>query len=288
VNPGLGGRLRSGLTHRTRRSRPEGEDLYGIYRTMVLYDFQKEIHAGFFVSYYRNFAIPSIARTLAARGEMRKRPMKRSYDTGIVIHEIIVNGFDSDRGQAMTALLRRVHQGVPGSSEDFIYVLMTLLVLPLRWIDQHGWRKLTALEEEAAVAFYAELGRRMGLDPAPATLEEAGRFLDDYEERHLAPSPEGISLLGATVEALEVRLHRFLRPLTPMVLALMMDKPRVALALGLKPSPAWLRLVFSSVLRLRAIRASLRPLPTQPSFVPGKTGTSVYPNGYTLDQIGPR
>ena len=80
---------------------------------MVLYDFQKEIHAGFFVSYYRNFAIPSIARTLAGRGEMRERPMKRSYDTGIVIHEIIANGFDSDRGRDMTALLRRVHQGVP-------------------------------------------------------------------------------------------------------------------------------------------------------------------------------
>jgi hypothetical protein len=60
---------------------------------------------------------------------------------------------------------------------------MTLLVPPLRWVDQHGWRKLTALEEEAAVAFYAELGRRMALDPAPPTLEAAGRFLDDYEER---------------------------------------------------------------------------------------------------------
>ncbi|WP_307857136.1 oxygenase MpaB family protein [Pseudarthrobacter albicanus] len=287
MTPGLGGRILSGLAHPTRKSLPEGADPYAIYRTMVLYDFQKEIHAGFFVSYYRNFAIPSIARTLADRGEMRERPMKRSYDTGIVIHEIIANGFDSDRGQAMTALLRRVHQGVPGSSEDFLYVLMTLLVLPLRWVDQHGWRKLTALEEEAAVAFYAELGRRMGLDPAPATLEAAGRFLDDYEERRLGPSPEGSSLLGATVEALKVRLHRFLRPLTPVVLALMMDKPRVAVALGLKPSPAWLRLVFNAVLRFRAVRASMRPLPAQPSFVPGKTGTSVYPDGYTLGQIGP-
>jgi hypothetical protein len=288
VNPSLGSLIRTGLAHPTRKSLPQGEDLYAIYRTMVLYDFQREIHAGFFVSYYRNFAIPSIARTLADRGEMRERPMKRSYDTGIVIHEIIANGFDSDRGQAMTALLRRVHEGVPGSSEDFLYVLMTLLVLPLRWVDQHGWRKLTALEEEAAVAFYAELGRRMGLDPAPTTLEAAGRFLDDYEERWLGPSPEGSSLLGATVEALKVRLHRFLRPLTPVVLALMMDKPRVAVALGLKPTPAWLRLVFNAVLRFRAVRASMRPLPTRPSFVPGKTGTSVYPNGYTLDQIGPR
>ena len=274
--------------HPTRQTLPAGDDLYGIYRTMVLYDFQKEIHAGFFVSYYRNFAIPSIARTLAGRTEMRERPMKRSYDTGIVIHEIIANGFDSDRGQAMTALLRRVHQGVPGSAEDFMYVLMTLLVLPLRWIDQHGWRKATPLEEEAAVAFYTELGRRMGLDQAPATLADAGDFLDDYEARHLGPSPEGAELLGATVAALKNRLARPLRPFTGVILALMMDKPEVAVALGLKPAPSVLRACYNAVLLFRAVSARSIPLPTEPSFVPGKVGVSVYPNGYTLDQIGPR
>ena len=254
---------------------------------MVLYDFQREIHAGFFVSYYRNFAIPSIAKTLAGRGEMAARPMKRSYDTGIVIHEIIANGFDSDRGAAMVELLRRVHKGVPGTSEDFLYVLMTLLVLPLRWVDQHGWRKLTALEEEAAVAFYAELGRRMGLAPAPATLAEAGAFLDSYEERHLGRSPEGDELLAATVSALKVRLARPLQPLTGTVLALMMDKPEVARALGLRPSPKWLRAAFNAVLRHRAARALREPLPVTPSFTPGGV-MSAYPQGYTLDMIGPR
>ncbi len=274
------------LLHPTRRARPEGGDLFGIYRNMVLIDFQKEIHAGFFASYYRNFAVPSIARTLADRGEMKARPMKRSYDTGIVIHEIIANGFDSERGLAMTELLRRVHKGVPGSSDDFLYVLMTLLVLPMRWIEQHGWRQLTLLEEEAAVAFYAELGRRMGLEPAPATLQEANRFLADYEDRNLGPSREGAGLLAATVEALKVRLHPALRPLTPVVLALMMDQPRVAVALGLKPAPAALRAAYSAVLRYRAVRARMTPLPTTPSFTPGGR-MSAYPDGYTLDQIGP-
>lgn len=273
--------------HPSRLARPNGDDLFGIYRTMVLFDFQREIHAGFFVSYYRNFAIPSIAKTLAGRGEMAARPMKRSYDTGIVIHEIIANGFDSDRGAAMVELLRRVHKGVPGTSEDFLYVLMTLLVLPLRWVDQHGWRKLTALEEQAAVAFYAELGRRMDLAPAPATLAEAGAFLDSYEERHLGRSSEGDELLAATVSALKIRLARPLQPLTGTVLALMMDKPEVARALGLRPSPKWLRAAFNTVLRHRAARAQREPLPTTPSFTPGGV-MSAYPQGYTLDMIGPR
>ncbi|GAA4032685.1 hypothetical protein GCM10023063_15000 [Arthrobacter methylotrophus] len=276
-------------THPTRQSVPEGDDLFGIYRNMVLYDFQKEFHSGFFVSYYRNFTIPSTAKVLAERGEMQHRPMKRSYDTAIVIHEIITGGFDSERGQAMIELLRRVHKGVPGTSEDFMYVLMTLLVLPLRWIEKHGWRKLTSLEEQAAVAFYAELGRRMGLaDAAPETLEEAGRFLDEYEDRKLAPSPEGAMLLDSTVEAIKIRLPKPLQPMTLRVLALMMDKPQVTTALGLKRSPRWLQVIFNAVVRCRAIRARMQPLPTNPAFVPGKIAVSVYPGGYTLDQIGPK
>lgn len=273
-------------THPTRLAEPRDEDPFDLYRRMVLFDFQQEIHAGFFLSYYRNFAIPSIARTLAGRGELRARPLKRSYDTGIVIHEIIANGFDSDRGQQMIELLRRVHRGVPGTDEDFLYVLMTLLVLPLRWADQHGWRKLRDREKDAATAFYGELGRRMGLATAPATFADACRFLDDYEARHLGPSPEGAELLAATVAALENRLPRLLRPFTGTVLALMMDKPEVALALGLKPSPAWLRLPFNAVLRARALRARTKPLPTTPSFTPGGA-VSAYPDGYTLDMIGP-
>jgi hypothetical protein len=275
------------FTHPTRRFRPTGTDLHGIYRTMTLYDFQTEMRAGFFVSYYRNFAIPSTAKTLAARGEMKNRPMKRSYDTAIVIHEIIANGFDSQRGQAMIELLRRVHKGVPGSADDFIYVLMTLLVLPLRWIQRHGWRQLTALEEEAAVAFYAELGRRMGLGPVPGTFAAAGEFLDTYEERRLGPSAEGASLLEATVEAFAIRVPARFRRLTPLVLALMMDKPEVAVALGLRPAPAVLKFPFHAVMRFRAFKARRRPLPSEPSFVPGRMNTSVYPDGYELSQVGP-
>lgn len=275
------------FTHPSRRPRPAGTDLYAIYRNMVLFDFQAEIHAGFFVSYYRNFAVPSIARTLAGTGEMAARPLKRSYDTGIVIHEIIANGFEHERSRAMIGLLRRVHAGVPGTAEDFVYVLMTLLVLPLRWVEAHGWRRLTALEKAAATAFYAELGRRMGLGPVPESFGAACRFLDDYEAANLGPSREGAALLAATVPALENRLPAPLRRFTPLLLALMMDKPEVADALGVRRAPAAMTLAFNAVLRARAVKARTRPLPTSPSFVPGRANIAVYPDGYTLDQVGP-
>jgi hypothetical protein len=105
------------------------------------------------------------------------------------------------------------------------------------------------LEKDAATAFYSELGRRMGLGPVPASFDAACRFLDEYEDRNLGPSPEGAAFLAATVPALENRLPAPLRRFSPLVLALMMDKPEVA--------------------------------------VPGTANIAVYPDGYTLDQIGP-
>jgi hypothetical protein len=154
-------------------------------------------------------------------------------------------------------------------------------------VEAHGWRRLTALEKDAATAFYSELGRRMGLGPVPASFDAACRFLDEYEDRNLGRSPEGAALLAATVPALENRLPAPLRRFSPLVLALMMDKPEVADALGLNRAPGALRLAFNAVLRARAIKVRTRPLPTSPSFVPGTANIAVYPDGYTLDQIGP-
>ena len=164
---------------------------------------------------------------------------------------------------------------------------MTLLVLPLRWTERHGWRRLTELEKRAATDFYAELGRQMGLEGVPATFAEAERFLDEYEDRNMGPSPEGAMLLNATAAAFARRIPARLRRFTPTILALMMDKPQVAVALGLKPAPAALRVPFNAVLRFRALKARRRPLPTEPIFVPGGS-LSAYPDGYTLDQIGPQ
>jgi hypothetical protein len=184
-------------------------------------------------------------------------------------------------------LLRRVHKGVPGSGEDFLYVLMTLLVIPVRWVQQHGWRKPTTAEVDASLAFYTELGRRMGLGTVPATFEQAAQFLDDYEDRNMAHSAEGAALLNATAEALAVRLPERFRDKAPVVISLMMDKPMVVSALGLTPAQAWLQGAFNAALRVRALITRFTPLSDEPSFTPGTSGSSVYPSGYELHEIGP-
>lgn len=100
------------------------------YRQMVLYDLAADIELDFFFAYYRNFAVPSLAATLHQNGEITERPMKRSYDTAVVTYELISCGLNSDRGRHMIRLVNHVHRNVPGSQDDFLYVLLTLLASP--------------------------------------------------------------------------------------------------------------------------------------------------------------
>jgi hypothetical protein len=176
------------------------EDWEQTFRQMALFDLAEDIKFGFFLAYYRNFAIPSGAATLVRNGEIPARPMKRSIDTGLVIYELIACGLDSERGRQMTALLNRVHRHVPGSPEDFLYVPMTLLVVPIRWTELHGWRQPTQTERDAATRFFRELGTRIHIADIPVTFEAAAKFFDDYERRRVAPSSAGKTLMGATVQ----------------------------------------------------------------------------------------
>jgi len=270
-----------------RQESPSPNDWEATFRNMVLYDLAADLELGFFLSYYRNFAIPSIATTLYRNGEIQERPMKRSYDTAIVIYELIASGFDSDRGQHMIALLNRAHRNVPGSRDDYLYVLLTLLVVPIRWAQHHAWRQPTGAELAAASRFFAELGARMNIHGMPDTYAEAERFFDQYEAKHVSPTAEGQKLMDATVQVFQSRLPLPLRPFAARLVSVMLADHRLVDALGLPRTGQISKAVLESMLAVRNGLRRRRHMNREPHFTPGKAGSSLYPGGYSLDQIGP-
>ncbi|NGN84695.1 DUF2236 domain-containing protein [Arthrobacter silviterrae] len=263
------------------------EEWEGTFRRMVLFDLAKDMEFGNFLSYYRNFAVPQLAQTLARNGEITARPTKRSYDTAIVIYEIIASGLDSPRGQEMVSLLNRVHKYVPGKPEDFRYVLLTLLVVPIRWCEQHAWRKPTDTEVDAATRFFTELGRRMHIVQLPSSFSDAAAILDDYESENVAPSPAGLELMNATVQILQGTLPTPVRPFTRILLSAMFDDGRLAAALGLPRPRLWSRAALNGALKARNVLRRWRPLSQEPRFTPGRPVSAIYPNGYKLADLGP-
>ena len=72
-------------------------------------EFPREARLGFQLAFYRAFAVPKMARVLADTGHFKRDTMRRAYDTGIVIHEIIYGGLDSERGRKMIRLMNALH-----------------------------------------------------------------------------------------------------------------------------------------------------------------------------------
>jgi hypothetical protein len=255
------------------------------YRELVLFELSDEFRMGFFLSYFRNFAVPHIAKTLLQYGEIVRDPIKRSYDTAIVIYELIADGVDGPRGEAMVSLLRRAHKGVPGSDDDFLYVLLTLLIVPLDYIDRFGRRSLRREEKEAAFRFYMHLGQRMGLTIELEAYDEAEKFFRQYERANIAASLEGQRLFDLTVGLYQERLPRAMHRLARRILSALFADDQLNMALGLSPAIPALMKVLRVSLRLKA-KCKFRPRTA--TFVPGRSGSKVYPSGYKLQDLGPR
>jgi hypothetical protein len=278
---------------RRRRPAPEVDldpvaDWLRIYQSVALQEFPSDMRIGLNLAFYRTFAVPGIAHLLDHTGEMAARPAKRSYDTALVIYELITAGFDSERGRKMSRLLNHAHKPWPITDEDYLYVLTTFIVVPTRWIEQHGWRPITDGERDATVRFYRELGRRMNLRTMPATYAEASRIFDAYEARHLAPSDEGQRLMDATLVLFANRIPKPARAHTAAIVSALINDQNLTTALGLpRPKPALAGLIRSGYW-LRNVKHRWQPAPAKSWFKPGAPVRDVYPDGYDLDQIGPR
>ena len=65
--------------------------------------------------------------------------------------------------------MNQMHGAYAISNEDMRYVLSTFVVIPMRWLDRFGWRRLTETERRASANYYRELGRHMNIKDIPGT-----------------------------------------------------------------------------------------------------------------------
>ena len=106
---------------------------------------------------------PSIGGLLRKTGEFTERTQKRYDDTALILDTILEHGLSSPPGRTALRRMNEMHGAYDISNDDKLYVLSTFVVMPIRWLDKYGWRRLTAAERAASVNYYRELGRHMGI-----------------------------------------------------------------------------------------------------------------------------
>ncbi|MEU7823072.1 oxygenase MpaB family protein [Catellatospora sp. NPDC049133] len=263
----------------------EQQPPHAAYRRLALFDMPEDVKIGMNLALYRTWGIPAIAAVLHQTGEIVRHTQRRSDDTGLIMYLLIYHGFEHPTSEKVLRRLNAMHHRLPISPEDYLYALASLMVVPTRWIARWGPRPLNAQERQGTFDFYAELGRRMGVQNIPASYDDVESWLDSFEVEHLRPSAQAAALLRAARGMLVDRFPPAARPVARRLVDALLDPP-LREALGVPEPSMAAKATVRLLLSARAARARRRPPRTEPSFHPDGPVRS-YPHGYDPDRLGP-
>ncbi|GAA2606010.1 oxygenase MpaB family protein [Paractinoplanes durhamensis] len=271
---------------RTRTLDP-ARDYEQIFRTMLRFEFPWDLRLALNLAFNRSFSVPAVAEILIGTGELTERPRKRADDTGILMYEMVLHGFDHPRARAAIRRVNQIHRPYRHVSPDeYVYVLAAGVVLPLRWLDRYGWRRPCCHEREATYQYFRELGRHMNVTGMPASLAETEAWFESYDRTHLIPNEAAATIERTTRERMLKRLPRPLSPLgNSLVSAIYDERQRKVAGLATPPWPVRAALHTALTTRSRLIRHLHRPRPV--GLFEDGIPTRTYPDGYDISQVGP-
>ncbi|KAF0966066.1 oxygenase MpaB family protein [Rhodococcus sp. T7] len=274
------------LRRRTDRLDPETQ-YEEIARILATQEFPWDINQALSFALFRTYAVPTIGRLLFETGEFTERVQKRYDDTGLILDAVLEHGLTSDPGRAGIRRMNQMHGSYDISNDDMRYVLSTFVVIPARWIEDFGWRKLTRNEIVGSTNYYRALGKYMGIKEIPETFEAFEKFLDDYEREHFLFDLGGRAVADSTLDLLCTFPPNNLAPaaLIKRFSWALMDDPLLDAFAYRRPSRL-VRTLSRGALKTRARLVRFYPVRTVPKFARDLPNIRSYPNGYAVEKLG--
>jgi hypothetical protein len=263
------------------------QDFHEIYRILAAHEFPWDMTQALSFALYRTYAVPSIGGLLYSTGELTGRTQKRYDDTALLLDAVLEHGFGSAEGRTALRRVNQMHGRYAISAEDMRYVLSTFVVMPIRWLEEFGWRPLTEHERVATAHYYRELGRHLGIRDLPATHQEFAAYLDRYEREHFAYDERARAVSDATLALMATFPPSHLAPRAVarrFAVALMDDPLREAFRY---PRPTRVeRALAHGALRLRGRVVRLLPPRREPFHARQLRHVRSYPAGYEVARLG--
>jgi hypothetical protein len=263
------------------------KDHHAIYQMLAAYEFPWDLTQSLSFALYRTYAVPSIGRLLFATGELTERTQKRYDDTALILDAILEHGPGSEGGRVALRRMNQMHGRYAIPNDDMRYVLSTFVVMPIRWLDDYGWRRLTEGERVASANYYRELGRHMGIKDIPATYQEFTEFLDRYEQENFAFDEGARTVSESTLRLMATFPPNHLAPgaLARRLALALMDDPLLDAFRYRRPSRLE-RTLARAALRLRGRIVRFLPPRTEPFHARQLRNIRSYPQGYDVAQLG--
>lgn len=248
------------------------------------YDFPWDVEQALSLAFFKTYGIPTISELLDRTGEFRERAQKRYDDTKLILAEMSEYGLDSERGREANRRMNQMHARFPIQNDDYIYVMSTIVLEPIRWNRRWGWRKYTDTELQAQLAYMREMARRMNIRDVPLTLESLEEWSRAYEAANFRFTESNRRVADHT---LNLFLTWFPGPARPLVRRAMVAILEDALldAFGYDRPGKAQRTLVDLALRMRAIVIRFLPRRRAPHLVTRERMRS-YPRGYVLTDLG--
>ncbi len=262
-------------------------DSHQISLHVSAYDFPWDNLQALSFALFRTYAVPSIGQLLDRTDEFTGRVQKRYDDTGLLLEEVQRHGLGSTRGRSAVRRINQMHAMYDISNDDFRYVLATFVVVPKRWIDDFGFRKLSPNEIDAMTNYYLELGRHMAIKDMPTDYAGFEKLLDDYEREHFAFDPGGRRVADSTLDLMTTFPPNSYAPkwVVKRFAFSLMDEPLLRAFRYPVPS-RFERAFFLGAMKVRARLLGLFPARSKPKWVSQYGYYRTYPAGYDIDHLG--
>ncbi|MCZ6727311.1 MAG: oxygenase MpaB family protein [Acidobacteria bacterium] len=249
------------------------------------YEFSWDSIRALEIALYRTYCVPSISRLLDRTGEFYRAAQRRYDDTAILIAELCEWGYEEGRGREALERINWAHSHFKITNDDFLYVLSTFLLEPIRWIDSFAWRKLSEVERIGYYHFWRGVGRGMKIRDIPPSLEEFEQWADDYEKAHFRFAETNARIGTATRNLFASWFPRFTAPIVNYGIYALLDDAMIE-AFGFPKSLPGTRPMARGALKLRGRLVRWLPARRRPHFFTDNRNRT-YPSGYEIAGLGP-
>jgi hypothetical protein len=261
-------------------------DLETQYReiTQLFYaDFQSVMLTKGFNGFMFNNAASRISRILGSTGELERRIAKRVVDTTILATAVMQHGFKEGAGRDAARRVNAMHSRYDIHPDDFLAVAAEETLGTLELAERYGWRPVTSKEQEALRLFYNHQARAFGsTKDLASSIPELKTFFSHYLDTQLNFEPQNEKLARVLIRWYGEQVPGPFRGIFRTLLVADLD-PRIIRACGLRQPFKLMKLLAQALMRRTGRKDPV------PDGVPNGLEDlirSVYPNGWTFDDLG--
>lgn len=225
-------------------TRNPSNPIFDIYYIRYPYPFR----FGSYHAILRALSIAFLVKRLYKDSRLSQQTYQRLLRTRHLIRALIYFGQQSTEAAQAIDSINQAHANVDAANDDYLYVLSTFFLEPLRWNRAYGHSEISNEDLDHVVNFWCQIGCRMGIEDLPSDIEQWWKFQAEYENLHMAYSQQGQELATRSiVELCKQAIPPLLRPVARQILYASMDaKVRDCLKLPepLIPAKPLMRLLY--------------------------------------------